>query len=149
MPLPPQPAFGSQVPMFKVFVFLSEASFWHNGSVCRYLWAISKYFHTREDYMGRHARRSAQSGDFLDTADKNRAFSLTWPASMQIYWNKRKCLHLKRVQLPQDWLRTPTWPPFRCFGTPKWPLWRHVKTLYTSAGFHITSRFASILPIVP
>jgi hypothetical protein len=22
---------------------------------------------------------------------------------MQIYWNKRKCLHKKRVQLPQDW----------------------------------------------
>ena len=35
----------------------------------------------------------------------NRAFSLTWPVSMQIYWNKRKCLHKKRVQLPQDWFR--------------------------------------------
>ena len=33
----------------------------------------------------------------------NRAFSLTWPASMQIYGNKRKRLHKKRVQLPQDW----------------------------------------------
>ena len=48
-----------------------------------------------------------------------RVFSLTWPASMQIYWNKRKRLHKKRVQLPQDWFGTPTWPP-----------WRHVKTLY-------------------
>ena len=37
------------------------------------------------------------------------AFSITWPASMQIYWNKRKRLHKKRVQLPQD-----------CFGTPWW-----------------------------
>ena len=27
-----------------------------------------------------------------------RAFSLTWPASMQIYWNNRKRLHKKRVQ---------------------------------------------------
>ena len=27
----------------------------------------------------------------------NRAFSLTWPAAMQIYWNKRKFLHKKRV----------------------------------------------------
>ena len=26
-------------------------------------------------------------------------FSLTWPASMQIYWNKRKRLHKKRVQM--------------------------------------------------
>ena len=23
----------------------------------------------------------------------------------------------ERVQLPQDWFGTPTWPPFRCFGT--------------------------------
>ena len=59
-----------------------------------------------------------------------RVFSLTWPASMKIYWNKRKCLHKKRVQLPEDWFGTPTWPPFYCFGTPIWPPWRHVKTLY-------------------
>ena len=48
-------------------------------------------------------------------------FSLTWPVSMQIYWNKRKRLHKKRVQLPQDWFGTPTWPPFHCFGTQIWP----------------------------
>ena len=59
-----------------------------------------------------------------------RVFSLTWSASMQIYWNKRKRLHKKRVQLPQDWFGTPTWPLFHCFGTPIWPPWRHVKTLY-------------------
>ena len=46
-----------------------------------------------------------------------RAYSLTWPASMQIYGNKRKFLHKKRVQLPQD-----------LFGAPIWPPWRHVKT---------------------
>ena len=40
---------------------------------------------------------------------------------MQIYWNKRKRLHKKRVQLPEDWFGTPTWPPFHCFGTPIWP----------------------------
>ena len=33
---------------------------------------------------------------------------------MQIYWHKRKCLHKKRIQLPQDWFGTLTWPPFRC-----------------------------------
>ena len=44
-----------------------------------------------------------------------RAFSLTWPASTLIYWNKRKHLHEKRVQLPEDFLGTPTWPPFHCF----------------------------------
>ena len=62
----------------------------------------------------------------------NRAFSLTWPAHMQIYWNKRKCLHKKRVQLPQDWFGTPTWPPFHCFGTPIWLPRHHVKTLCRS-----------------
>ena len=35
-----------------------------------------------------------------------RVFSLTWPAAMQIYWNKRKRLHKKRVHLPQDWFGT-------------------------------------------
>ena len=32
----------------------------------------------------------------------NRVFSLTWPASTQIYWNKRKRLHKKRVSLFWD-----------------------------------------------
>ena len=54
-------------------------------------------------------------------------FSLTWPASMQICWNKRKRLHKKRVQLPQDWFGTPTWPP-----------WRRVKTLYMVLGDAVT-----------
>ena len=65
---------------------------------------------------------------------QNRAFSLTWQASMLIYWNKRKFLHKKRIQLPQDCLGTPTWPLFHCFGTPIWPPWRHVKTLYKPYG---------------
>ena len=64
-----------------------------------------------------------------------RVFSLTWPASMQIYWDKRKSLHKKRVQLPKDWFGTPTWPPFHCFETPIWPPWRHVKTLCTRSWF--------------
>ena len=59
-----------------------------------------------------------------------RVFSLTWPAFMQIYWNKRKRLHKKGVQLPEDWFGTPIWPPFHCFGAPIWPPWRHVKTIY-------------------
>ena len=40
-----------------------------------------------------------------------RAFSLTWPASMQIYGNKKEVLHKKRVQLPQDLFGTTIWPP--------------------------------------
>ena len=48
-----------------------------------------------------------------------RVFPVTWPASMQICWNKRKPLQKKRFQIPEDW-----------FGTPIWPPWRHVKTLY-------------------
>ena len=42
------------------------------------------------------------------------------PRSLKIYLNKRKRLHKKRAQLPQDH-----------FGTPIWPPWRHVKTLYS------------------
>ena len=76
--------------------------------------------------------RKEHVADFKRIAD-NRAFSLTWQASMQIYWDKRKRLHKKRVQLPKDFLGTPTWPPFRCFRTPIWPPWRHVKTLYIRA----------------
>ena len=60
---------------------------------------------------------------------------------MQIYWNKRKRLHEKRVQLPKDWSGTPTWPPFHCCGTPIWPPWRHVKTLYNNFGSLIMSGF--------
>ena len=52
---------------------------------------------------------------------RHRVFSLTWPASLQIYWNKGKRLHRERVQLPQDWFGTPTWLPFHCLGTQLWP----------------------------
>ena len=58
----------------------------------------------------------------------NSVFSLTWPASMQIYWNKRNRLHQKRVQLPQDWFGKPTWAPFHCFGAQICPhdvMWKH------------------------
>ena len=37
-----------------------------------------------------------------------RAFSLAWPASLQIYWNKRKGLHKKKNSTPLDCLGTPT-----------------------------------------
>ena len=47
----------------------------------------------------------------------NRAFSLTWPASMHIYGNKKDFLHKKRVQLQQDLFGTPIWPPFHCWNT--------------------------------
>ena len=53
---------------------------------------------------------------------------------LQTYGNKRKFLHKKRDQLPQDWFGTQTWLPFYCFGTPIWPPWRHVKTLHYLVG---------------
>ena len=64
-----------------------------------------------------------------------RAYSLTWPASMQIYGNKRKFLHKKRVQLPQD-----------LFGTPIWPPWRHVKTPHCNP--FQSSNLCILLPFV-
>ena len=48
----------------------------------------------------------------------------------KFFWNKRKRLHKKSVQIPKNLFGTPTWPPFYCFRTPIWPPWRHVKTLY-------------------
>ena len=60
-----------------------------------------------------------------------RAFSLTWPAFVQICWNERKRLHKKRVQFPENWFRTPTWLLFHCFGTPMWSPRLHVKTLFS------------------
>ena len=49
---------------------------------------------------------------------------------------KKKGLYKKRVQLPQDWFGTPTWPPFHCFRTHIWPPRRHVKThnIFTKVG---------------
>ena len=44
-----------------------------------------------------------------------KAFALTWPASIQIYWNKRKRLHKKRVHLPLDLCETPTWSAISLF----------------------------------
>ena len=67
-----------------------------------------------------HAQ-SKNNAELANTVHRIDCFSLTWPASMQIYWNKRERLHKKRVKLPRDWFGTPTWPPFHCFGTPTWP----------------------------
>ena len=53
---------------------------------------------------------------------------------MQIRGNKRNCLHTKGVHLPQDLFGTQTLPPLYCFGTPIWPPWCHVKTLYWTIG---------------
>ena len=73
----------------------------------------------------------------------NRVFSLTWPAFMQIDWNKRK----KRVQLPEDWFGTPIWPPFHCFGTPIWPPWRHVKTLALLVALLTNAKTIELIPV--
>ena len=52
---------------------------------------------------------------------------------MQIYCNKRKCLHKKRVELPQDWFGTTTWPSLwpAMTSCAIWLSWRHVHTLYS------------------
>ena len=58
-----------------------------------------------------------------------RTFSITWPAFLIIYWNKRRCFH-KKSSTPRGFpCYTPTWPRFHCFGTPMWPPRRQVKTL--------------------
>ena len=63
-------------------------------------------------------------------------YALARPAAMQIYWNKRKCLHKKRVELSQDWFGTTTKPPCHCFRTPIRLPRRRVYTLYQVSGTH-------------
>ena len=73
---------------------------------------------------------------------ENRVFLLTWPASMQIIGTRENVCIRKEFnshRTDQDWFGTLTWPPFHCFGTPIWPAWRHVKTLYS----RISSLFAA------
>ena len=106
------------------------------GWVRQVLYWINQFYLCTHAYSGILLTRSAPTLH----RKTNRVFSLTWPAYMQIYWNKRKRLHKKRVQLPEDWFGTPTWPPFHCFGTPIWPPWRHVKTLY-SCRFNFMGEF--------
>ena len=114
-----------------------DSSFEREGKVRRHLFTFSinreiRHFHVVVvQWRQRNVQKSVMHVQSCCFAHQTyRVFSLTWSASMQIYWNKRKRLHKKRVQLPQDWFRTPTWPSFHCFGTPIWPPWRHVKTLY-------------------
>ena len=48
-----------------------------------------------------------------DVKPRYSTFSLTWQPSKHIYWNKRKYLHEKKIQLPHNYCGAPTWPPFR------------------------------------
>ena len=44
-----------------------------------------------------------------------RVFSLTWSASMQIYWNIKESIYIiiwKEFTSHWIWIGTPTWPPF-------------------------------------
>ena len=67
--------------------------------------------------------------------------------------NKRKVLHKKRLQLPQNWFGTQRWPPFHCFGTRIRPPWRHVQTIYSNQVINKTmiafkfSHLSSFLPL--
>ena len=94
-------------------------------SIAIFLSKITFYFISTRNQLPSIVREGTEAGATVMEQGvnllANRAFSLTWPASMLIYWNKRKFLHKKRIQFPQDCLGTPTWPPFHCFGTPIWP----------------------------
>lgn len=61
-----------------------------------------------------------------------RAFSLTWPVAMQIYWNKRNILiHKQKVQLRKTGLEQQDGHHFIVLEQSIWWTWDHVKTLYT------------------
>ena len=81
------------------------------------IWILCSVFSSYDDWA------------LSSTTFKYRVFSLMWPECMQIYYNRRKRLNNKKVQLPKDWFGTPTWPLFHCLGTPILPPWRE-NTLY-------------------
>ena len=67
-------------------------------------------FRREVTYVAKLKKQMKLSQQFCPKLYYNGAFPLTWPESMQIYWNKRKRLHNKRVQLPQDFFAgTTTW----------------------------------------
>ena len=104
------------------FVILLKYSFLYNFLVHSHV--LCAVLYSSHDYLTIIPRVRMGSGSIAREAEGRmgyRAFSITWPASMLINWNKRKHLHEKRVKLPEDFLGTPTWPPFHCFGTPIWP----------------------------
>ena len=55
----------------------------------RFRFRIPDYIKVRYNELGKRAICFAAN-------ELNRAFSLTWPTSVQIYWNKRKRLHKKK-----------------------------------------------------
>ena len=78
----------------------------------------------RHDVMWKHNLKSLlnSSSANLYTRAQNDVryitFSITWPASRQIYSNRKKILHSKKVQLPRDWFGTPTWRHGGHIGVP-------------------------------
>ena len=76
-----------------------------------------------------------------------RAYSLTCPASMQIYCKKRKCLQKKRVELQQDWFGQQPGCHFIVSGHSV-IIWKHfiVRDFMDSAQKSLNSRISFTLP---
>ena len=112
------------IPCYQTYVRQHEIYFLNN---LHPVWSsLGLWFHTRPP-------------EFLTPS--NRAFSFTWPASMQICWSKRKvqlhwihrCSDDWHGRHPQvSWL---TRPPFHFFGTPIGSPWRHISD-YTFYIYH-------------
>lgn len=94
---------------------------------------LIKYLNFKEIKNKTQKQTSQEDDEVLEATGKYficRVFSLIWAVAMQIYWNKLKG-SVYKIQLPQDWFDTPTWPPFYCFGTPICLLSCRVNTLYS------------------
>lgn len=85
-------------------------------------------------------RNFANLKELAPKYEKCRAFSPTWPSTVQIYRNKS--FYIRKGSTPTGlvwninmaavifWFGTLIWRTWRhCFGTPLWRTWRHVKTL--------------------
>ena len=89
------------------FFFLEGGGLWGDGSNNKFSrpqsgWAFPRFAIAPCTLLCVCVRR-------IDTFLVNRAFSFTWQTAMQIFYDKRRRLQKKRVKLPRDWLRTPTW----------------------------------------
>ena len=90
----------------------SNKSFWPDSrQILRHQYGIS----VAESQTFLLAKRPQRRG-----ARRNGCFRSYVASIYANLFHKRKRLHKKRVQLPQDWFGTLTWPPVS---------WRHVKTL--------------------
>lgn len=113
-----RPAFGKALKCYMITIYTENNLFWFNSwsTVSYYFKSYSSEFHTALiEFTVSLCRKPIERF-------RSRGKQLCYTNLLE----KRNFLQKKKVQFPQDWFETPTWPPFYWFGT------RHVAKLYTT-----------------